>query len=322
MHLLKHRHFPLAWSAGTHLTPTCFCFQNILAQDYASPEKYPWIDSPEFLEWPYRNDLLAERLLEIDADLVCLQEVPSNLFPDIMSKLSQSYDGILQNVSESHNVGTAFLLRKNCCFTIRRAESRSRALITVLEDKQDESLLYVCSVHLDADKSWDPKTRQYHQRQRENQLKSLIKRINHQCKMDKQDINEVPIIIAGDFNMLRSNPINEAMSEGKVHPRCDVPLRDVYLQNERNDRSSLPLYEKGESNTATTSSETSHLTKTYRGGAVLDYIYVSDQVQVHDTLLCHPKASTLGGEKWPSKDHPSDHAPVGIDFEWSGDLRP
>ncbi|KAL3923802.1 MAG: hypothetical protein SGARI_006149 [Bacillariaceae sp.] len=239
-----------------------------------------------------------------------------------MSKVSHSYDGVLQNVSEAHNVGTAFLLRKDSPFAIRRAESRSRALITVLEDKQDdEALLYVCSVHLDADKAWDQQTRQYHQRQRENQLKSLIKRINHQCKLDKQDINNVPIIIAGDFNMLRNNPINEAMSKGTVHPRCDVHLHDVYLENEREDRSSLPLYEKGGETTAT-SFETSHLTKTYRGGAVLDYIYVSDQVQIHDTLLCHPKSSTLGGEKWPSKDHPSDHLPVGIDFEWNEKLKP
>ena len=121
--------------------------------------------------------------------------------------------------------------------------------------------------------------------------------------------------------MLRSNPINEAMSEGKIHPRCHVPLQDVYLQNECKDRASLPLY-KSDGDTATASLETSHLTKTYRGGAVLDYIYVSDQVQVHHTLLCHPKSSTPGGEKWPSKDHPSDHAPVGIDFEWSGNFQP
>jgi CCR4-NOT transcription complex subunit 6 len=300
--------------------------QNILAQDYVIPEKYPWIASPEFLEWPYRNNLIVDKLLEMEADIVCLQEVQNDLFPDIMLRLSQTYHGILQNVSETHNVGTALLLHKDCPISIKRAESRSRALITVLEDKQNGSLLYVCSVHLDADKAWDRPKRQYHQNQRESQLKSLIKRIHHQCTLDNKDINDIPIIIAGDFNILRNNPINAAMSNGEIYPHCDIPLRDVYLQNERDDRSSLVLYDDDDKSSATVSTllgSNHHLRKTYRGGAVLDYIYVSDQVQVLNTLLCHAKSSTAGGEQWPSHDHPSDHLPVGIDFEWnSGELPP
>lgn len=294
-----------------------------MAQDYVLPDKYPWIESPEFLDWEYRNNLIADKLLDMKADIVCLQEVQTDLFPDMMSgKLSRAYNGVLQNVSETHNVGTATLVRKTGPFVIKRAESRSRALITVLEDREDASMLYVCSVHLDADKAWDRQTRQYHQKQRENQLKSLMKRLNNQCKMDKNDIHDVSIIIAGDFNILRGNAINAALSKGEIHPRCAVQFRDVYLQDERDDRSSLPVFQSESATAATTATKTSHLAKTYRGGAVLDYIYVSEHVHVHNTLLCHQRSCTLGGEKWPSKDHPSDHLPVGIDFEWKGEFYP
>jgi mRNA deadenylase 3'-5' endonuclease subunit Ccr4 len=287
--------------------------QNILAQDYARPEKYPWVKDLECLKWEHRRNLIVNHLLDekvVRADIVCLQEVQRDHFPDLLSNLLPTFGGILQNVSRTHNVGTAILVRKTCPFRIKRVESRSRALIAVLENKYKSNLLYVCAVHLDADKAWDKKTREFHQRQRENQLKSLLKRLEHQCNVDKYDIENAPIIIAGDFNMLRNNPINSALSDGELSQGPCIQLRDAYLDSERRNRCSLSLYpEKSQSGR--------NLVKTYRGGAVLDYIFVSNQVQVRNTLLCHPSSSSMGMERWPSKEHPSDHLPVGIDFEWN-----
>jgi mRNA deadenylase 3'-5' endonuclease subunit Ccr4 len=246
----------------------------------------------------------------MNGDIVCLQEVQIDLFPDLMSRLCATFDGILQNVTVTHNVGTAILVRKDGRFCIRRAESRSRALITVLQDKENESLLYVSTVHLDADTARDNQSREYHQRQRESQLKSLLKRLNNQCILDNIGFDAVPIIIAGDFNMLRGNPIKTALAKGELWPQFPVHFHDAYLHAEQYNHQSLPLYQNHDDVSS------NRLVKTYGGGAVLDYIYVTHQVKVVDTLLCHPSSSTRVIEKLPSKDHPSDHLPVGIDFAW------
>lgn len=220
-------------------------------------------------------------------------------------------------------IGTALLIRNSCNLGIKRVESRSRALIATLEDKENEKKLYICSVHLDADKSSDPKKREQNQKQRECQLKSLLKRINYACKLDKQIINEAPILIAGDFNMLRENPLHESLVEGSLtgSPSAYVALNDAYLEAERHKRYSVPVYhdnsslEKG--NDRETTKNDQHLVKTYKGGAILDYIWTSEKVNVINTLLYHPQSSIVGREKWPCYDHPSDHLPIGIDLEWN-----
>jgi mRNA deadenylase 3'-5' endonuclease subunit Ccr4 len=247
----------------------------------------------------------------MNADVVCLQEVQIDLFPDLMSRLSATFDSILQNVTATHNVGTAILVRKDSCLQIKRAESRSRALITVLQDKKNDKLLYISTVHLDADTASDRQTREFHQRQRENQLKSLLKRLNNHCLIDNNSIETVPIIIAGDFNMLRDNPINVALAKGELSPQLPIRFYDAYLKAEQHDHQSLPLYQQNQNDLSF-----NQLVKTFGGGAVLDYIFVSQHIQIVDTLLCHPGSSYRGIERLPSKDHPSDHFPVGIDFQW------
>ena len=173
-------------------------------------------------------------------------------------------------------------------------------------------------MHLDADRSLDPKKRERHQKQRQSQLKSLLKRINYACKLEKQIIKEAPILIAGDFNMLRENPLHESLVEGSLttSPSAYVSLNDAYFEAERHQRRSIPAYHDSGHGENTSNIEM-HLVKTYKGGAILDYIWTSGKVKVVDTLLYHPKSSIEGREKWPCDDHPSDHLPIGVDFEWN-----
>jgi len=306
---------------------------NLLAQDYVKEYKYPWTkDTPGCLEWNYRKEKIADWLLDEEMkppDVVCLQEAQVDLFSDLLSSLSPIYDGIIQNTTSSHNVGTAVLVRNSCPVKIKRMESRSRALIVTLEDKQqNDNNLYLCSVHLDADKSHDPKKRQKHQDQRQCQLKSLLKRINFQCKLDEQQIKESSILIAGDFNMLRENPLHSILMEGTLSPSAHVPLQDAYMEAEQHKRQSIPVYqlESGEEETNIEQQQQQqqknndhqlNLAKTYKGGAILDYVWTSEKIKVLDTLLYHPRSSIMGTEKWPSAEHPSDHIPIGIDMEWN-----
>ncbi len=217
--------------------------------------------------------------------------------------------------------GTAVLIRNSCKLRIKRVESRSRALIATLRDEESKKNLFVCSVHLDADRSLDPKMRAQNQKQRQSQLKSLLKRINYACKLEKEIINEAPILVAGDFNMLRENPLHESLVEGSLttSPSAFVSLNDAYLEAERHEQCSIPVYREWSSDEGDKKATNTdlHLVKTYKGGAILDYIWTSEKLKVVDTLLCHPKSSIVGSEKWPCDDHPSDHLPIGIDMEWN-----
>ena len=211
------------------------------------------------------------------------------------------------------------LVRNSCNLRIKRAESRSRALITTLEDEESQKKLYICSVHLDA-QSLDPKMREQNQKKRHDQLKSLLKRINYACKLEKESIREVPILVAGDFNMLRENPLFESLVEGNLSPSAKVSLSDAYLEAERHKQFSIPVYQSEallEEETDTAANNELHLVKTYKGGSILDYIWTSEKLKVVDTLLFHPQSSVGGAEMWPNDDHPSDHAPIGIDLEWN-----
>lgn len=207
--------------------------------------------------------------------------------------------------------------------SIERVESRSRALIVTLQDQENEKYLYICSVHLNADTDSDPKQTAHLNMIRQKQLKSILKRINLACKLTEQIIKESPIVIAGDFNMLRENPLLETLVDGSLtgSPSAYVSLTDAYLEAERHKQYSIPVY-LDESpveceNERNSTKRDQHLVKTYKGGSILDYIWTSENVKVVNTLLYHPKSTILGPEKWPCVDHPSDHLPIGIDLEWN-----
>lgn len=275
----------------------------------------------EWLEWEYRKSLIVDKLLDVDgmnADIVCLQEVDVDLFPDLQERLHQTYDSVIQKVGRNHNVATVTFVRTTCPFRIVRNESRSRAQIVVLETdtngstSERPSRLYLCNVHLDAGANKrDPKLRQYHQDQRRNQLRKLLHRLDLQCKRDFTTNKEVPVVIAGDFNMLRSNPLHESLESGSLIVNGTVRLQDAYLESERLEHGSKTTFPtpKGK--------RRRRLVKTFGGGSLLDYIWTSDQVQVLDTLVFHPGSLHHGVEAFPSEDHPSDHLPIGIDINWN-----
>ena len=209
------------------------------------------------------------------------------------------------------------MIRNSCGLRFKRVESRSRALIATLCDRKKDKNLYVCSVHLDADKSTDPKKREHHQKQRQSQLKSLLKRINYACKLENEIIREAPILVAGDFNMLRDNPLHESLAVGSLttSPSAHVLLHDAYMEAERHGRCSIPVYH---CELSPNENKTNfYLEKTYKGGVILDYIWTSENLKVLDTLLYHPRSSTIGKEKWPCDNYPSDHLPIGIDLDWN-----
>ena len=267
---------------------------NLLAPQYAGTSKYPWCD-PEYLDWQYRERLIIPQLLQLDADVVCLQEVQVDLWPDLMSQLEFVYDGVLQNMTNDHNIANALLIRKNFPYQIERVESRSRILLAVLRKKSPiPKHMYVASVHLEAGIASDNDLQRYHQ------IKSIFKRLSHHCQMDGISIHDAAIVLAGDFNMLRSNIIYQCLSEGQlIHPddgknKPPIPttrLQDVFLMDTRQ-----PVQ------------------MTFAKGYVLDYIWTSNCIGVGKTLCLSPYATQAIPQLWPSQNHPSDHLPIGVEL--------
>jgi endonuclease/exonuclease/phosphatase family metal-dependent hydrolase len=264
----------------------------------------------------------------MDADLICLQEVQVDLWPDFMERLQPLYDGILQNVTRGHNVASALLIRKTCPLQVERFESRSRVLLAVLKDprkQEKDSKLYLCSVHLEAGEDLDADETRFYQ------VQSLFRRLRYHCQLDGTKLEDAPIVLAGDFNMLRTNLMHCDLSRGELHnpgqmrnkpPISTIPLHDAYLEDST---TSSTMPSSPSSNYSGRASKVQYptedrtpkeLVKTYARGYVLDYVFTSGKVDVQETLLLHPGASRKEAQKWPSREYPSDHLPIGIDLEW------
>jgi mRNA deadenylase 3'-5' endonuclease subunit Ccr4 len=291
---------------------------NLLAPCYAKPNKYPWCN-PQDLDWEYRKSIIIPRLLEMDADIICLQEVQVDLWQDLYQTFQEhNYNGVIQNVTGGHNVASALLIKDSCPLQLERLESRSRVLIAVLHDPRQQLKVYLANVHLEAGEKEGDNLQRYHQ------LKSLFKRLSRQIQADNILLDEASIIMAGDFNMLRTNPLHSFMTQGLLQSPeqlknlpafSTIQLFDAYLDFQDDDacqpRLSKILFFSSNNN------KTEVLQRTYAMGDVLDYVWHSRSLTVQDTLLFHPLACNTFPQKWPSQDHPSDHLPIGVDFEWN-----
>lgn len=258
---------------------------NLLAPQYASPHKYPWC-STEYLDWTHRQSLILSRLENVNADIICLQEVQLDIWPELLEQL-ESYDTAIQNVSDGHNIACAILVRKESPYAIERIESRSRVLLAILRHENNaKKHIYLGSVHLEAGIKDGNDMQRYHQ------LKSLFKRLRHHCSLDSVQLEEAPIILAGDFNMLRSNLMYTCLLEGNLqHPekaKSKAPISIVKFCD------SIPL------------------PMTFAKGYALDYIFTSDVINVEAPLPPLPCAATCIPQLWPSQEHPSDHLPIGV----------
>jgi len=274
---------------------------NLLAPNYAKPSKYPW-SKEEDLQWKVREPRIIKELTSINADVVCLQEVQVDLWEGLLSKLAEhGYHGVLQEMGRRHPVANAILVRQG--LSIVRTESRSRALIAVVRDEEESSSpLYIANVHLDAGCGEENDVTRF------NQVRSLCKRLKNQISKDihSESSSDSPtVVITGDCNMLRESPLYELMKEGVTRdPQGNeisaplLPLHDAYLNHP-------PPWGPD-------------VRMSYRSGHLLDYVWVSDAVDVLRTMPVTDDVATVEPKAWPSANHPSDHIPIGAILSWTG----
>jgi hypothetical protein len=256
-----------------------------------------------------------------------------DLWDDFLAQLP-GFSGVLQTEKSSKkDLPVNAVLVRDGCAEIVRTESRSRAFIVVLkptpatvdddnnEDDHDNTennipMIYLANVHLEAGYEKD-ETRYF-------QIRSLMKRLEQQVLRDTPDHGKAPddmdsesdsdsyepaVILAGDFNMFSTNDIiYDLLTMGHLPDDDDddddvliadtlpepflplLPLRDAYLV-------SPPV--------------PGPVLMTYRGGHVLDYIWLSSGFTVQETWQAHPVAAKSLRRTWPNPNQPSDHLPVG-----------
>lgn len=305
------------------MAPVSIASWNLLSPTFATPAKYPWASS-EHLNWRSRQAKILDRLAEIDADVVCLQEVDVALWGELHNQLGDlGYEGVLQETSRGHPVANAVCVRQGL-LAIDRTESRSRALITVLRTCEapppsavpPRSVpLYLANVHLEAGAEKGS--------QRLSQLRSLLRRVELQHDIDVAyaqgrktelssvaDANGAALVIAGDHNFDRSSELHSFLATG-VPPGGDntrkrtsacralLPLRDAYLETP-------PPWGPG-------------LRSSYRNGRLLDFVWTSPAVEVLRTMPVNELAASTRPHQLPSADHPSDHLPIGALLSWPGE---
>jgi mRNA deadenylase 3'-5' endonuclease subunit Ccr4 len=311
-----------------------FLTELFFATVFATKEKYFYC-APAHLDWSYRRRAIVDKLQSMDADIICLQEVQIDTWEsDLLQYFTPEYTGILQTVTRGHPVACAVLVR-NETFQVVATESRSRALILVLQEvatNSSSNTLFLANVHLEAGNGQDET--------RFCQVKSLLKRLrNHVTttvtpSATTHDNDEPCILLAGDFNMLNSNPVHSLLSSGVWNPddgmrqtrasrgskkKTTIISRDVDVALARQQFPLLPMRELFDTTTSTVATSrpttTTALGTTFAGGSVLDYIWVSaGWKSVTPWIVDDRVLQRLYRTAWPSADNPSDHLPIGAHF--------
>jgi len=299
------------------------CSWNLLAQEYIRPAKYPWCP-PTALDWESRKAGIEAQISKLDAGVLCLQEVDVRLWSDLCELLERNgYSrGILQD-TKNHPVATAVFLHDKLPMEVHRVESRSRALIVCLDSTTAGGMdflsstanpvkpIYVCSLHLEAGMSSD------HAEKRFSQLKSLWRRLKNQMRIDGVTEDDASVILAGDFNMRKSDPMYTTLQSGSLEAPKEAQKRkkgptkvpkkipkfvDVF-------RSSAVLMNAKEDDDGLSA----RLLKTHFCGEIIDFVMVSDAIGVQNSLIPNPWAATTRRQMIPCNSFPSDHLPIGAD---------
>lgn len=264
---------------------------NVLSPAFARAESYPHIAS-EQLEWHTRCKQICAQIASCEADVVALQEIRVSTFElDFSPLLELGYAASVQADDKRRPYGCATLY--DCSrFLLEREESRSRVQLSTLRDvhsrgKSGERRMYLANVHLQRG-SCDEATRLL-------QLRSLFK---HLAEHRAASLGRAPAdvgraapgecaIICGDFNSGRRTAVYQLMRDGALRtfpptgkqrrhsdgsPARGRPYKTGFLRMKDAYRAKPPAWGPFE--------------MTHTSGALLDYIWVSDNCEVVASMPC------------------------------------
>jgi mRNA deadenylase 3'-5' endonuclease subunit Ccr4 len=187
---------------------------NILADAYVKPERYP-LSPPDALDPARRRAVLLASIVELDADVYCLQEVERPSFDAIAARLGEGYDGAFA-CKRGKPDGSALLVRRGT-FELARTETlhfaqvergyNQLALFGHLRCAEGE--LAVVSTHL----PWQGRSVPRHEHLGRLQFLEVLAHLPRFAP-------NVAATIAGDFNALSQSPVLDAAMERDWRLSC------------------------------------------------------------------------------------------------------
>lgn len=317
---------------------------NILAEIYATKESFPEKQCPSWaLAWTFRKRRLISEMSKYESDIICLQEVQADHFEDHFQPYftRKGYNSCFKGKTREAMGrrgkidGCATFYRKEM-FTLREqfvveyntiAQSRTKDLrtlnrvlkgnigqILILDTYDGSGPIIVANTHL----YWDPELADVKLFQIDAFMQELELLI--QTRGFPQDI---PIILAGDFNSTPDSAVYELISSGAcILSKNDVP-DDSHLLSTCRLRHNLRM----RSSYAQMGTEPSFTNYTYTFKGVLDYIWYGTDSIVPTAVLEIPSEPMLLGRlaieeaidsddfAIPNEQWSSDHIALVADFQ-------
>ncbi|XP_054169210.1 protein angel homolog 2-like [Oppia nitens] len=216
---------------------------NILSQNLLEDHKYLYGHcNKDALKWPQRGHQLVKELLESNADIICLQEVHSQHFEDLISpeliknnykcvykqKTGDKLDGCAIAYKDSMfsllNSNEVDFLRKDMSNVLNRDNI---GLIVELKPKHSKckSSVFVANTHL----LYNPKRGDV----KLAQIRLLMAELDKLAKMYSQNdrIDFKPIILCGDFNSEPDSLLYKFITNGTIDLK-GVKIGDISGQKE------------------------------------------------------------------------------------------
>uniref|UniRef100_A0A0D9WG34 Endonuclease/exonuclease/phosphatase domain-containing protein n=1 Tax=Leersia perrieri TaxID=77586 RepID=A0A0D9WG34_9ORYZ len=264
---------------------------NILAQVYVKSSFFPHSPSA-CLKWKARSKAVLSELKSFEADLMCIQEL-------------DEYDTFYKKNMENSGYASIYIQRsrdkRDGCGIFYKSKSME---LVQKEGIHYNDLVekYVHTDHVDSVTSNNSSTKEASKKP-DNNKHGDPNDPRFRLKRDSVGLLAAfklndPLIIAGDFNSTPGDKVYNYIVSANSECTDEVPikLRSLYAAN------------GGEP-------EFTNCTPGFTG--TLDYIFLSDGSSVKPTsLLRLPRGDSVDVEGGlPNFQHPSDHLPIGADFQ-------
>eukprot|EP00475_Leptophrys_vorax_P006348 TRINITY_DN13915_c0_g1_i1.p1 TRINITY_DN13915_c0_g1~~TRINITY_DN13915_c0_g1_i1.p1 ORF type:complete len:514 (-),score=108.75 TRINITY_DN13915_c0_g1_i1:86-1627(-) len=269
---------------------------NILAECYAGPDSFPYCED-HFLDWNHRFKTTVQMILDSDSDVVCLQEVESDMYFESMKDYLKNHGGyasIFKKRPHPHKKdGCAIFFKESKLEIITKTELSYNSLakdkhagdraqtnniaigIYFQEASGNKKRFWVMNTHL----FWDPKAPDV----KLGQAKMLRKFIVNQLQRSPGGV-----IVCGDFNSMPNSSVCDVMTEDNL-------FASAYSLENALDTNITPWF-----------------------SGCIDYVWYTPQELTVDSVT-DLKEARGDSEYLPDETHPSDHLPLSAVFTFRED---
>eukprot|EP00123_Amoebidium_parasiticum_P007374 comp18077_c0_seq1/m.18687 comp18077_c0_seq1/g.18687 ORF comp18077_c0_seq1/g.18687 comp18077_c0_seq1/m.18687 type:complete len:618 (-) comp18077_c0_seq1:319-2172(-) len=314
---------------GEHFSVLCY---NVLCDVYATRQMYGYCPTWA-LDWNHRREVIKKEIVDIGADIVCLQEVETSQFhafflPELRAV---GYEGVFHPKTRSRTMSDEDRKHVDGCAILFRAAKFSlleehlidfRALAVgctemsedmmnrvmpkdniavacVLELRNSHTPVLVSNAHI----HWNPIYKDVKLVQTAMLLSELKRIITSSRRYRPGGL--FPLVVCGDFNSLPDSGVYELLAKGHVPPdHTDLENTNygTYAQNRLGHSFSLRSSYNG---------ELAYTNYTHEFKGVIDYIWFSqDQLTLTAILGPVPESYMEQFLGCPNSYHPSDHFPL------------